>query len=171
MMRAVGSMRRMRALTGAGIVAVAAASVTPLSVAAAAGPFDGLEGVRTGDGMLTYATGTQERLSCRVQYVQSNPNNLQQALRCAADSYNFQINAYFDSANGRLSGNWAELVNNVKGSVSGTVANGSIKGDLKGPGFNASLLVVTKGDRQTVNIQAPIEEIRAVSIEVRKAAR
>ena len=143
----------------------------PLSVAAAAGPFDGLEGVWTGDGMLTYATGTQERISCRVQYLQNNPNNLQQALRCAADSYNFQINAYFDSANGRLSGNWAELVNNVKGSVSGTVANGKISGDLKGPGFIAQLSVITKGDRQTVSIQAPIEEIRTVSIEVRKAAK
>jgi len=164
-------MRRSVGLAAAGVVAVAAAVATPLSVAAAAGPFDGLEGVWTGDGMLTYASGTQERISCRVQYVQSNPNNLQQALRCAADSYNFQINAYFDSANGRLSGNWAELVNNVKGSVSGTVANGRINGDLKGPGFIASLSVVTNGDRQSVKIQAPIEEIRAVSIEVRKAAK
>jgi hypothetical protein len=170
MMRAVDAVRRSMRLAAASVVAVAAV-VTPLSVAAAAGPFDGLEGVWTGDGMLTYASGTQERLSCRVQYVQSNPNNLQQALRCASDSYNFQINAYFDSANGKLSGNWAELVNNVKGSVSGTVGNGRINGDLKGPGFVASLNVVTKGDRQTVSIQAPIEEIRTVSIEVRKAAR
>ena len=171
MTRAAGVMRRSVGLAAAGVVAVAAAVATPLSVSAAAGPFDGLEGVWTGDGMLTYASGTQERISCRVQYVQSNPNNLQQALRCAADSYNFQINAYFDSANGRLSGNWAELVNNVKGSVSGTVANGRINGDLKGPGFIASLSVVTNGDRQSVKIQAPIEEIRAVSIEVRKAAK
>jgi hypothetical protein len=170
MMRAVDAVRRSMRLAAASVVAVAAV-VTPLSVAAAAGPFDGLEGVWTGDGMLTYASGTQERLSCRVQYVQSNPNNLQQALRCASDSYNFQINAYFDSANGILSGIWAELVNNVKGSVSGTVGNGRINGDLKGPGFVASLNVVTKGDRQTVSIQAPIEEIRTVSIEVRKAAR
>ena len=169
-MRAADAVRRSLGLAAAGVVAVAA-GVAPLSVAAAAGPFDGLEGVWTGDGMLTYASGTQERLSCRVQYVQSNPNNLQQALRCASDSYNFQINAYFDSANGKLSGNWAELVNNVKGSVSGTVGNGRINGDLKGPGFVASLNVVTKGDRQTVSIQAPIEEIRTVSIEVRKAAR
>jgi len=165
-MREISVVRRSRALAGA--VAVAAL-VGAAQVAAAPGPFEGLEGTWTGDGTLTYASGTQERLSCRVQYVQSNPNNLQQALRCAADSYNFQINAYFDSANGKLSGNWAELVNNVNGSVSGTVGNGRINGDLKGPGFNATLNVVTKGDRQTVNIQAAIQEIRAVSIEVRKS--
>lgn len=169
MMRAVGVMRRSQGVAAAGAIALAAALAGPAEVGAAAGPFEGLEGVWTGDGTLTYASGTKERLSCRVQYVQSNPNNLQQALRCAADSYNFQINAYFDSANGKLSGNWSELVNNVSGSVSGTVGSGRINGDLKGPGFVATLAVVTKGDRQTVNIQAAIQEIRAVSIEVRKS--
>jgi hypothetical protein len=169
MMRAIGVTRRSQGLAAAAAIVLGAALAGPSQVAAAAGPFDGLEGIWTGDGMITYASGTQERLSCRVQYLQSNPNNLQQALRCASDSYNFQINAYFDSANGKLSGNWAELVNNVSGSVSGTAAVGRINGDLKGPGFNATLNVVTKGDRQTVNIQAPINEIRAVSIEVRKS--
>jgi hypothetical protein len=119
--------------------------------------------------MLTYATGTQERLSCRVQYAGESEQPSAGTALCGGQ-LQFPDQRVLDSANGRLSGN-AELVNNVKGSVSGTVANGSIKGDLKGPGFNASLLVVTKGDRQTVNIQAPIEEIRGVSIEVRKAAR
>jgi len=164
-------MRRLRGLAAAGVAAAAVTSVAPMSIAAGAGPFDGLAGGWTGAGMLTYASGTQERLSCRVQYVQSNPNNLQQALHCASDSYNFQIRAYLDSANGSLSGNWAELVNNVQGSLSGTVANGKISGDLRGPGFMARLTVVTLGDRQTVSIQSAIGKIRAVSIEVRKAAR
>jgi hypothetical protein len=154
------------------VAAIAMASIaglaTPMTVAAAAGPFDGLVGIWTGSGTVTYATGTQERLSCRVQYVQSNPNNLQQALRCASDSYNFQINANFDSANGRLTGRWSEKFLNVAGSVSGTVTSGRINGDLKGPNFVAQLSVVTRGNRQQVNIQAAIEHIRAVSIEMQK---
>jgi len=152
--------------------AIAVASVfgftSPVNVAAAAGPFDGLPGIWTGSGIVTYATGTQERLSCRVQYAQSNPNNLQQALRCASDSYNFQINAQFDSANGRLSGSWSEKFLNVAGSVSGTVTSGRISGDLRGPNFVAQLSVVTRGNRQSVNIQAAIEHIRSVSIEMQK---
>jgi hypothetical protein len=162
-------MRRSQGLAAAMAVAVVAGMVTPVTVAAAAGPFDGLAGVWVGDGTVTYATGTQERLSCRVQYIQNNPNNLQQALRCASDSYNFQINAYFDSANGKLSGNWSEKFLNVNGSVSGTVAGGRITGALQGPTFVAQLSVVTKGNRQQVNIQAAIEKIRAVSIEMQKA--
>src|SRR5690242_14617213 len=91
------------------------AAIAPHDVAAAAGPFDGLEGIWTGDGMLTYSNGTQERLACRVQYLSPSPTNLTQALRCASDSYNFQINAFFSSSNGRLSGNWSEIVNNLAG--------------------------------------------------------
>jgi hypothetical protein len=120
---------RSRGVAAAIAIACVAGLTVPVTVAAAAGPFDGLAGIWSGAGTVTYATGTQERLSCRVQYVQSNPNNLQQALRCASDSYNFQINANFDSANGRLSGSWSERFLNVAGSVSGTVASGRISGD------------------------------------------
>ncbi len=151
----------------AGVVA-AIAIANPVTVAAAAGPFDGLPGSWAGDGTVTYATGTQERLSCRAQYMQENPNNLQQTLRCASDSYNFQITAQFNSANGRLSGNWAEKFLNVSGSVSGNVANGKISGELKGPSFVAQLSVTTRGTQQQVSIQAAIEHIRAVSVDMRK---
>jgi hypothetical protein len=167
MMSAAGLMRRWRGATAAAAMMLAAGLV-PATVAAAAGPFDGLAGNWAGDGTLTYASGTQERISCRVQYSQSNPNNLQQALRCASDSYNFQINANFNSASGRLSGNWSEKFLNVNGSVSGTVSGNQIKGALNGPNFVAQLSVVTRGNTQQVNIQAAIEHIRAVSIEVRK---
>jgi hypothetical protein len=159
--------RRSPGLTAAAM-ALTLGFATPANVAAAAGPFDGLAGNWTGDGTLTYASGTQERISCRVQYSQTNPNNLQQALRCASDSYNFQINANFESASGRLSGNWSERFLNVSGSVSGTVNAGRINGALNGPNFVAQLSVVTRGNRQQVNIQAAIEQIRAVAIEVRK---
>jgi hypothetical protein len=138
---------------------------------AAGGPFAGLPGNWVGQGMLTYANGTQERISCRVQYVQSSPNNLQQAIRCASDSYSFQIDSYFDSANGRLDGTWAERFRNIGGSLSGTVSGGRINGSLSGPNFVAQLSVVTRGERQQVNIQAAVVEVRAISIELRKASQ
>jgi hypothetical protein len=160
--------RNARHLVGATAIVLTTGFANPVSVAAAAGPFDGLTGSWTGDGTVTYATGTKERLSCRAQYVQDNPNNLQQTLRCASDSYNFQINAQFNSANGRLSGSWSEKFLNVAGSVTGTVNNGRISGDLKGPTFVAQLSVVTRGTQQQVSIQAAIEHIRAVSVDMRK---
>ena len=88
--------------SAAAAVISGAASIFGVSGAAAAGPFDGLDGVWTGNGTLTYASGTKEPLSCRVQYLQPTATTLTQALRCASDSYNFQINANFSSTNGRL---------------------------------------------------------------------
>ena len=162
-------MRCSRTMVQMALVALVTGASTP--IAAAGDPFSGLAGSWVGEGMLTYADGSQERISCRVQYVQSNPNNLQQALRCASASYNFQINSDFDSANGRLDGRWAVKFTRIGGSVSGTVSGGRINGSLSGPNFVAQLGVVTTGDRQRVDIQAAVVEIRAVSIELRKASQ
>jgi hypothetical protein len=144
----------------------------PLAVAAAsAGPFDGLSGMWSGSGTVTYASGTKERLRCRVQYVQNNVDNLQQALRCASDTYKFEINAYFDHANGKIAGIWSELTMELRGTLTGTVSGERIDGNLEGPGFAAQLVVTTHGDRQHVTIVAELEDIRAVDIEVRKGTR
>jgi len=145
-------------------------TVPVVGAAASAGPFDGLSGMWSGTGTVTYASGTKERLRCRVQYVQANVDNLQQALRCASDSYKFEINSYFDHVNGKIAGTWAELTMDVRGTVSGTADAGIIKGNLDGPGFVAQLEVNTQGNRQHVTIEADVQEIRAVDIEVHKVA-
>lgn len=167
----------LRECAAAGAVLLLCLETVPVVGAAAAagptvsaGPFDGLSGMWSGSGTVTYASGTKERLRCRVQYVQNDVDNLQQALRCASDSYKFEINAYFDHVNGKIAGTWAELTMDVRGTVSGTVNGGVIKGDLDGPGFVAQLEVNTRGNRQHVTIEADLEEIRAVDIEVHKVA-
>ena len=170
MKRAEDGMMRSRGLTAAGAIVLAGLAL-PVPVLAAAGPFDGLEGMWSGDGTLTYSSGTQERLTCRVQYATPSVSNLTQALRCTSDSYNFQINAAFSSANGKLTGNWSEIIENLSGSLTGSVANGHITGSLKGPGFTAQINVVTKGSTQSVDIQAPVDNIRGVSIQLRKSSQ
>jgi hypothetical protein len=160
---------RKAAAVGAGFL-FCLATVPVVGAAATAGPFDGLTGMWSGTGTVTYASGTKERLRCRVQYVQANVDNLQQALRCASDSYKFEINAYFDHANGKIAGTWSELTMDVRGTLAGTANAGVIKGDLDGPGFVAQLEVNTRGDRQHVTIEADLQEIRAVDIEVHKVA-
>ena len=140
-----------------------------ISGAVAMGPFNGYNGVWGGNGIVTYASGTNERLRCRVQYHQRDEDNLQQALRCASDSYNFQINAFFEHAEGVIHGRWEELVLEISGTVSGTVAGGRIDGTLHGSGFAAELTVTTTGNRQVVKIVTPDQEIRQVDIEVRRA--
>ena len=159
------------ALMFAGLVGLAAASFTGSagSAASAGGPFQGLTGVWGGNGTVTYSSGTRERLHCRVQYTQANDDNLQQALRCASDSYKFEINAFFQHRSGSLTGHWEEHVLNISGTLTGSATAGHIKGNLHGPGFLASVNVDTTGTRQSVVISTPDQQIRQVSIQVSKS--
>ena len=156
-------------VAGRGFLAAGAVLLVVSGPAAASGPFDGIDGVWGGTGTLTYASGTKERLRCRAQYVQNDDDNLQQALRCASDSYNFQINAYLENQDGDLVGRWEELVLEISGTVTGSAETGRIEGSLHGPGFVAELKVTTNGNRQRVQILTPDQDIREVSIEVRKS--
>lgn len=153
----------------AAILAVLGLMAT-VDVASAAGPFDGLQGVWGGTGVVTYSSGTRERLRCRVQYITAESNSLSQALRCASDSYNFQINAIYIHNNGAITGRWDEKYLNISGTISGNLTDGHIAGNLHGPGFLASVDVNTTGAAQTVTIAAEGQEIQEVAVEVRKGS-
>ena len=169
-----GSFRR-RSLTAVAALVIASCGVGGASstalAASAASAFGDLQGSWGGTGVVTYQRGTKERLRCRVQYTQAGPNDLQQALRCASDSYVFQINAYYKYSSGTLSGRWSELSMKISGTISGDLTNGRIDGSLHGPGFLASVKVNTTGTKQTVVIHADDQEITDVAIEVSKGGR
>jgi hypothetical protein len=132
--------------------------------------FSALAGNWTGNGTVTYSSGTKERLRCKVKYDMANvEDGITQALRCASDSYKFQINAYYFNKAGTLTGHWDELSLQISGSITGNVSDaGKIVGALHGPGFLASVLVDTKGNEQTVNIAAEDQEIKSVTVSVKR---
>lgn len=138
----------------------------------AGGMFLGLEGVWGGSGTVTYSSGTKERLRCRVQYTMAgSADSVSQALRCASDSYNFQINALYIHSNGNITGRWDEKYLEISGTITGHASEGGqISGNLHGPGFLAAVEVNTNGNSQTVTIAAEGQEIREVAVEVRKAS-
>jgi hypothetical protein len=140
-------------------------------VDAASGPFEGLDGVWSGTGTITLANGTKERLRCRVQYlVQREGTNLQQALRCSSDSYQFQVNAYVNSNKGTLSGNWTEVTRNVSGRITGRADKGRIQVSVAmGGDFSAKMSMSTTGKRQSVNIQPKGTDVTQISITLTKA--
>jgi hypothetical protein len=152
-----------------GTVALIALGVGSAETPAAAGAFGDLAGAWSGNGTVTYASGTKERLRCKVKYNETNPDSVQQALRCASDSYKFEINAYFKDNEGRLSGHWAELTLQISGSITGTTSAGRITGVLHGPGFTAAVVVSTDGNEQTVIISSAEKDIREVTVAVRKS--
>jgi hypothetical protein len=129
------------------------------------GPFGGLSGAWSGGGFIKLASGQRERLRCRANYqVAENGTRLQQSLRCASDSYRFDVNSNIVSEGGALTGSWSETSRNASGSVSGRVSGGQIQARIDGAGFSAQLTLSTRGDRQSVTIESPGHDITEVSV-------
>jgi hypothetical protein len=129
------------------------------------GPFAGLSGSWSGGGFIKLPSGQRERLRCRANYnVGENGTRLSQNLRCASDSYRFDVNSNIVSEGGTLSGSWTETSRNASGSVSGRVNGGQIQARIDGAGFSAQLTLATRGDRQSVTIASPGHDITEVSV-------
>jgi hypothetical protein len=153
-------------------VMVSLQAFTPIGASAAPGPFDGFAGSWSGSGTLKFASGESERLRCRVTYaVGDNGLRLQQELRCASDSYSFNVTSAFsyNADAGRLSGTWAETNYNNNGFLSGTVNGGSIQAKVEGRNFTASIAMTTRGNEQSVTIQPDDSDISEVSVALRRA--
>jgi hypothetical protein len=133
--------------------------------AEAGGPFASLAGNWSGTGTITMKDGGRERIRCRGNYVvKAAGNNLQQDLRCASDSYKFEMSTNVTQTAGQLVGNWSENTRHVGGRVSGRANNTTIQARADGDTFTALLAVSTHGDRQSVSIQSPGSEVSEVSI-------
>jgi hypothetical protein len=141
-----------------------AALLSPLD-AQAAGPFSALAGAWSGGGTLTTADGNTERLRCRATYDVGNAgSDLRLSLRCASDSYNFELGSAVIAQGGRISGTWSEATRNASGSLSGRASADHIEAAAKGESFSANLSLTTKGNRQNVSIRSQGADIAGVSL-------
>jgi hypothetical protein len=138
----------------------AAISIAFLSFASSAiaesGPFAGLAGDWSGSGRILLGNGTKERIRCRAHYsVSAEGVRLQQSLRCASDSYRFDLTSDVLSLGGQLSGVWNEASRNMSGMLAGSAGAGRFQVIVTSPSFSANLTLTTHGDRQSVEISAP----------------
>ena len=132
-------------------------------------PFAGLSGSWHGSGTITMSNGASERIRCRAAYTVSNQGmNLQQDLRCASDSYKFDVTSRVGYTDGTIFGSWTELSRNATGSVTGRVAGGSIQANIQGIGFQATLTVNTRGNTQSVAIRPTGTDVSSVTISLAK---
>lgn len=137
---------------------------------AATSPFATLSGSWSGAGTITMANGTSERIRCRAAYsVEAGGRKLVQDLRCASDSYKFELKSNVDYDGGSLSGVWSETIRNAAGNVSGRASGSHINARVEGAAFNANLAVTTRGDRQSVVIRPIGSEFTEVSITLKKS--
>jgi hypothetical protein len=149
------------ALLGAGVFAPCASEAN----AEAATPFAGIAGRWSGDGSIALTNGATERLRCDANYVVSGGgDNLDSTLRCASDSYNFDLRFSLVNKAGSLLGNWNEITKNVQGGISGRDSQGLIQVTVRGQAFAAAVTVATRRTEQSVRIRAQSGDLSQVTI-------
>ena len=133
--------------------------------------FAGLVGSWVGTGTITLASGAKENIRCRATYGLSDGGQLlKQTLRCASDSYNFDLRSNVKNDAGAISGSWRETTRQVQGSISGSAGPGQIQANIQGPTFSAGLLLASRGTRQTVTIRSQGSDLSEVSIVLNRGA-
>jgi hypothetical protein len=132
-------------------------------------PFEGMEGSWSGAGTVTLGSGDKERIRCRVNYtVNDAGNRVAQDLKCASDSYKFELEAEIIYSNGAVSGNWSERNMGTNGRISGTASPGQINALAESNTFAATFSMTTRGDRHSVRIDSKSKEISNVTITLRR---
>jgi hypothetical protein len=137
---------------------------------AAEGPFAAFGGSWSGTGTIEVRDGGRERIRCRGGNTDSG-NSLKLALKCASDSYRFELTGDIRYDGGNISGSWGETTRGVYGSLSGRMSRGSIQANAQSAGVNASLSITSSGGRQNVSIRAPGSEVTEVSISLGRGGR
>jgi hypothetical protein len=149
--------------------AVAAALLLTPGLAHADSPFANYAGNWSGSGTITIAEGGTERIRCRGTYsVDGSGNNLHQVLRCASDSYKFELTSDIAAKGSNVTGSWSEASRGVNGTVEGSISNGEVNALVQTNGYAASFNVTTRGNKQSVNISSK-GELRGVTISLAKS--
>jgi hypothetical protein len=165
-MTTVVSHHVLRALKIAGVGA-ALLMIAPAS-RADPGAFNGYAGQWTGNGTITIANAGTERIRCKGTYIVNNGGNtLQLALRCASDSYRFDLNSDVTAYGENLNGSWTEASRNVNGSVSGRVSAGQVTALVQTNGYAANFSISTRGSKQSVHVTSK-GDLRDVTISLTK---
>ena len=146
------------ALLGCCFIALVSAFFIPLLPASAAmGPFADFTGNWTGTGTVRTGGNAPERIRCVASYRQrgSSQHEVDLQLRCASDSYNFDLAGQFtaDERN-EITGQWTERSRNTGGTANGRANGDRLDVHVESAGFAADLVLVTRSRRQSVTIDS-----------------
>jgi hypothetical protein len=160
-------MSKLRSIVAAGALA-AAVTVVSHAGAQSAHPFDAMKGNWTGNGTITLGSGDKERIRCRANY-EVDGERVRQDLRCASDSYKFEMQNDLTHSGGQVNGNWNEVSRRASGRIYGRISSGRIEAMAETSGFAATFVLTTRGDQQTVKIESKSPDISDVSISLRRS--
>lgn len=129
----------------------------PQPASAASGPFAEFPGRWSGNGTIRQGGNSTERIRCTASYRLrgSTQHDIDLELRCASDSYNFDLAGQFqaDESN-QVSGRWTERSRNIGGTAIGNARGDRLQIHVESSAFSADLVMVTKGRRQAVTIDS-----------------
>ena len=120
------------------------------------GPFERMVGQWAGSGTIDLSNGTREPIKCRASYdLPTDQHRLQLNIRCASDSYNFDLSGQFtaDEKN-QITGRWTERIRNVGGTAIGNAQGERLQIHTESSAFSADLVIVTRNRRQSVTIDS-----------------
>jgi hypothetical protein len=141
-----------------GLLIVVSTFIGPLpSARADDGPFHEFDGSWSGTGTLRPSNGTPERIRCNANYRPrgSSQHEIDLQLRCASDSYNFDLSGQFTSdAQNQVSGRWTERTRSVGGTAVGNAQGDRLQLHIESSGFAADLVMLTRNRRQSVTIDS-----------------
>jgi hypothetical protein len=134
------------------------------------GPFAALTGSWSGGGTIKKSNGASERIRCRSAFEPAGPTNLSLRLRCASDSYNFDLTANVAYQGGAISGSFQEATRSVAGGISGHAASEGrlVQAVAQAPGITSNITVTTRGNRQSVSIVTPGAEVPEITVSLEK---
>lgn len=155
-------------ITAAGAMVAALLGSTG-AIAQSDSPFASLAGSWSGSGTIAMNDGHNERIRCKAQY-EVTPSGIimHQNLRCASDSYKFEVKSSLQADGNNILGTWSETTRQVTGDVTGTISGGNISTSVKGTGFTATLAVQTRGNSQSVSIVPTGTDIQSVKVEMKR---
>lgn len=152
------------ALAATAAAALLAWVALPGAVQASTSPFSAMAGNWSGGGVITMASGIKERIRCRANYVVGGSGtNLDLTLRCASDSFKFELQSSVAHSNGAVSGTWAEVTRHVGGNIEGSARGNHISVRVSGV-ISALLGMSTNANQQSISIQSPGSEMSSVAI-------
>jgi hypothetical protein len=145
---------------------LAAVLLSTSAMAAPLGPFAALTGSWSGAGTIDFKDGHTERLRCRADEAGGRGDTLQLTLRCASDSYNFELSSDVTYQGGAITGSWSEATHNASGKITGSASGNRIDVSARSQNFAANLRLTTMGNRQVVSISSAGSEISGVMLEM-----
>lgn len=135
--------------------------------AAKVNAFSKFVGNWVGNGKIFLSSGKQENIRCRGTF---SPNEvlagvgMKLELRCANDTFNFELQSEINYNGSQVTGNWTERTRGLNGTVSGSIKGDEINAVVESQTFTAMMDLINNGDKQQVRITSPGSEMSDVLI-------